>query len=444
MNQLLGFFDEEQARLLPSVPLLPEPVGIFDGVGDALIQGPKHAIDVAAVAAANTLSPMVEEWFGDDFSDWIAGQTEIARQSVKDTRVNPTKMGTAASVVHSLGSVITMGLMGAPGRIFGAAGSIGGLSGYDKYLETLDQTEGDVGTAAKVGGVTGTVMGFGALLPAFVGKSLSTQILSGIGMNVPLGMVERGASSAILRDAGYDKIAEHYRILDGEAMLIDGVLGAMFPIGARALGFTTRHVDATLVAEQGLNQNFRNPGLDTSLEQLDANTKALVEADIQILAEGRSFNDLDLPSMGDQVPNPSFDPMVRTMQDAIDQHLMQETGMSRQDWESFARGEMEAAQVPRVVPEVRDAETAARPEEVGADKTAARPETEVEVTPEQFARNEVSRMAEQAPEMQVVDSDGSVITAKEMVERLEDAEIRAREDAYLHRIAITCARVHGA
>ncbi len=450
MIELRELYPQESAQIASTVPFLNKGAGFFEGAGTAFVQGPKHGWDVAASAMAETLSPYAEgiagTLIGDEAAEWIKGQTAIARKSVEQTRVDPTKMGTAGNIIHSLGSVLTEGVMG--GMVagpLGAAAAIGGLSGFDKWLEYEGKVDDE--TRAKLAGITGLTMGVGAALPPFVGKALSAQIASGIGINIGLGITERGASGAVLESAGYEKLAQHYKMLDGEAMLIDGILGAAFPVGARFLRRpTTDQVDAALTTEQGILQQTRNPALETEFRQLDENLKSQVEADMQLFAEGRSFDNLELPRVvADQVPNPEFGAVIKAGDEAVSNAILRESGFTVDEWNAYIKESNDAVQV-RSAEEMDVRKQAGDGEAVAtraAEEEVAGAKAKEEVTPESFSRTEATNIANQNPDMRVMDDDGNAISATEALAKAADQERIAVENGYLHNVAVACALTHG-
>lgn len=63
---------------------------------------------------------------------------------------------------------------------------------------------------------------------ALASQSVAKTLASGVGLNVPFGMVERGWSSKVLEDHGHSEMAKHYRIFDMEALMTDALIGAFF------------------------------------------------------------------------------------------------------------------------------------------------------------------------------------------------------------------------
>ncbi|MDS6781520.1 hypothetical protein NXF52_25490 [Klebsiella pneumoniae] len=68
----------------------------------------------------------------------------------------------------------------------------------------------------------------GFLLPAAVGGRLVTRIASGASINMAAGAASREVTNLMLQDKNYSAVAEQYKAWDGEAMVVDGILGAAF------------------------------------------------------------------------------------------------------------------------------------------------------------------------------------------------------------------------
>jgi hypothetical protein len=65
-------------------------------------------------------------------------------------------------------------------------------------------------------------------LPAAVGSKLAARIVSGVAINTSFGGINRYSVGETLEEKGYTDMAKQYRIFDGQAMLVDAVLGATF------------------------------------------------------------------------------------------------------------------------------------------------------------------------------------------------------------------------
>jgi hypothetical protein len=277
----------------------PEPIeaGTFSGALTSPFVGIKHAWDVGASALADAAMPIIDKYTPEAVSSWMEEQRQNSYRIMRDSRPDARNMGVVGQVGHAVGSTLTMGLAG--GLVAGPAGAalaIGGGSMYDKYKELRDQNV-DEETALKVSGVTGAVMTVGSALPAFMGKTITTQVLSGIGMNVPLGVAERGSSSVLLEDAGYKEMAAQYKMLDGTAIAIDVILGAAFPLGARALRKNVPHteVDAAMDANRGIAERESLPAIPGTLEDSARVREAEDSFARQIIEEGKSPDEVVIP-----------------------------------------------------------------------------------------------------------------------------------------------------
>ncbi|HEJ0443089.1 TPA: hypothetical protein SLO68_003202 [Klebsiella pneumoniae] len=109
----------------------------------------------------------------------------------------------------------------------------------------------------------------GFLLPAAVGGRLVTRIASGAGINMAAGAASREVTNLMLQDKNYAAVAEQYKAWDGEAMVVDGILGAAFG-GIHHL--TSRVSDATTDTADPIpmeSEQTRQSGID-SVQQTTA------------------------------------------------------------------------------------------------------------------------------------------------------------------------------
>jgi hypothetical protein len=425
----------EVAHLQPRTA--PEEVGMFKGFGTALVQGPEHGIDVARASLIEALGPPVQGMLGAvgiDVKEVIEDNRQIARQFVRDSRPDPYRTGAASNVVHSLGAIIAeAGVAAATGGTVGAAVALGGMTAYDKYQEMIDQGI-DPATATMGAGVSGVTMGVGAGLPAFIGTKLATQIASGVGINMGLGMVERGATSKALADAGYEAQAANHRVFDGEAMVTEAILGAVFPIGARALFGkkpTQTEIDTALELEKKKAIETRDPGLPKDEARLTEFEEGQIDVSMQLM-EGKSAAEIVTPKVIDDVPNPEFGAAVRATDEAIDEVVLQETG------KTIEQHRVELEEVKATQQEVNAEIQKRLEEEPPKEGEVPKPPPE-EVTPESIARSEAMRVIETNPDIKVAAEDGTIVSAKEMLDRADLEVKRINEDAKLHEVAIACA-----
>lgn len=447
---MLVSYDEETEHALRASysPLHAKPAKEpewYEGLALAPIQGVKHGLDIAATMAAETLSPPIESVVPEGAREWLRDQRRSNFESVRDTRADPQTMGTIGQVAHSLGTILPLAAAGgAPAGIVGAAGAIGTGLGYDTYLDMRDRGV-DEETAKKAGLLTGSVMAIGSALPPYIGKTIARQIASGVGLNVGLGMGERVGTSSILDNAGYAEMAKHYQALDGTAMLIDGVLGAAFPVGARmlhrpiegapkpdAIPPAVQDVDAAMIASQGIAERMtRSPVLHKTLEGLDKERAAHDAVTEQVFRDGVDLADVVIPHgvMDDAIPNPRFAREVAEAAQAIDEHVTQEHGKSLADMET----------------EVRETEGMFR----AADEAKAGKDIETEVSHRGTAENLIATedfnsqnardAASKYPDMMVSDDNGTPTKATDLLKKADEEFVREQQEAKLYDVAIKCA-----
>lgn len=212
---------------------------------------------------------------------------ETSGQSLRDqmaalerwSKIDQRKVGTGGQVLGGVTRGLTVFGIGtlAGGPVAGAS-LLGGTEGYQTFRDMT--AEGvDSGTALGAAAVVGATSFAGGLLPASVGaKSLLGMAASGAAINTGFGMASRGAVSAVLEANGYTKMADQYRMLDGEALAADLILGAAFGGWARfsdrggAAKPTKEEIIAALEARRRAENARGTVGIPTDIEtaKLDA------------------------------------------------------------------------------------------------------------------------------------------------------------------------------
>jgi hypothetical protein len=332
--------------------------------------------------------------------------------------------------VHQVGSVVTYGVVGGLAGPKGAAAAIAAGTGYDKYLELKPET--DEATATLGGLITGATMGVGALAAPMYGKLLSTQILSAVGINVGLGMAERKAQHELLSGAGYDKMAEHYKMLDGEAVITDAILGALFPLGARAhkklfggTEITTQDIDAAIVADKEIHEIQRDPQLFTEPSQVIEHKNAVDDATHQVFVEGADPTTLKSPDLGDRPPNPVFEETMAATKIATKAHLEDAIGMTLKD---FDQGKINAEQMAKdiagMMKQIED-----------------KPMGDVDHTA--FAKQEIERLSAIKDDMMTPNEKGELQSLKAVMEDMEKTTETAKQETSFVKLAMACALNYG-
>lgn len=234
----------------------------------------------------------------DDFGK----QLSSAREYIKP---EAGSQGMAAQVIHGLGQfapAIGASVIGGP--VVGAAAAAG--STYEQTYQDALAKGVDEQTARTVATEQSGFNAVGMGLPAAVGGRLATRLLSGVGINTAFGGLNRFAVGETLEENGYADMAKQYRVFDGQAILIDSVLGAAFggahhfaargnSVDARADApptvdeGTTPPQDATVTAETAPAQESGVvPGADTSTPGVtyDSRLAELQQLAGQVLSRG--------------------------------------------------------------------------------------------------------------------------------------------------------------
>lgn len=457
----------------------PEDVGFFKGVAAAPLKGLAHSYHVGAVG-------------------YGIANDEKSLELIERSRLDPAKYGTAANILYGLTSVMGYGAWGVPGGAAtgaavggassfvaggvataplggigaapigaagavagaafgaktGAAASIGYLSAVDKFLE-MKKNGVDDDTALSTSGLTGVVMGVGAALPAFVGNTLAKQVGSGVVMNVGLGGIERAGTAAILERGGYAKMAEQYKVLDGEALAVDALLGAIFPLGGRFIEKTSKYVtqdrvDAAITMSQVIDGSLNREFLDATPRTAEHTREAINAMSVHAIEEGKHPIDFEARPMElDAEGKPVELAMVEN--ERYGQNLIDAV----QVVDKFTR-ESSNGSIIDIDAEIKQANAIQAKAEEGYRKALREAEerTEAERTPEQkaaltevtrdyFARKESEAIAQAMPDMVIDGVDGSRITVAEHVEVMKDMEYNAKQNEFLHALAVSCALTYG-
>jgi len=258
--------DYEPSWYQGSVSAIPR--GIAEGtvgLGQSAVGFSKRLISDPAYA--NTLAPTVNMFrvmFPDadkrlnETYDTVGKQLKDSREYVKP---DAGSQGTAASVLHGLGQFIpAIGATAVGGPVVG--GSVAFGTTYEQAAQDFTAKGVDQTTARELAFGQSTLNAVGMGLPAAVGKQLATRIASGVLINTAFGGVNRFAVGETLEEKGYSDLAKQYRVWDGQAILIDAVLGGAFG-GAHHLA--ARGGDA---AVQGAEPEAPIPGAEVgSAEQ---------------------------------------------------------------------------------------------------------------------------------------------------------------------------------
>lgn len=168
----------------------------------------------------------------------VPGWEDKIRETAENMTPQPGTQGFAAQSIYGLTSFATQVAMGGGG---GGIATVGALSAYEAYHNAKNQGLDDE-TAQKMAlleGGTGSIFAglpFGKLAEnAALGIKLLASAGAGVTANTGLGALSRYGNNKILADAGYQELAEQYKPLDAQSMMIDAATG-LFPVAHEAVG----------------------------------------------------------------------------------------------------------------------------------------------------------------------------------------------------------------
>ncbi|MCA7282752.1 hypothetical protein LE058_17220 [Escherichia coli] len=194
------------------------------GFSKRLISDPAFTADIApTVNIFRVMFPDADKSLNDTY-DTVGKQLQSARGYVKP---DAGSQGTAAEVLYGLGQfapAIGATIIGGP--TVGAATAFG--SSYEQSYQDFRAKGVDEATARNLAAQQSSFNAAGMALPAAIGTTLATRVASGVAINTGFGGLNRYSVGETLEEKGYSDMAKQYRVFDGQAMLIDAVLGAAF------------------------------------------------------------------------------------------------------------------------------------------------------------------------------------------------------------------------
>ncbi|MBS3048129.1 hypothetical protein [Enterobacter mori] len=207
------------------------------GFSKRLISDPAFTADVApTVNIFRVMFPDADKALNETY-DTIGKQLQDARGYVKP---DAGSQGTAAEVLYGLGQFVpAIGATIVGGPAVGAATAFS--STYEQSYQDFKGKGVDESTARNLATQQSLFNAAGMALPAAIGTTLATRIASGVAINTGFGGLNRYSVGETLEEKGYTEMAKQYRVFDGQAMLVDAVLGGAFG-GAHHLA--ARNADA--------------------------------------------------------------------------------------------------------------------------------------------------------------------------------------------------------
>ncbi|EFR2126078.1 hypothetical protein HZM71_000764 [Salmonella enterica] len=194
------------------------------GFSKRLISDPAFTADVAlTVNIFRVMFPDADKALNDTY-DTIGKQLKDARGYVKP---DAGSQGTAAEVLYGLGQFVpAIGATIVGGPTVGAATAFS--STYEQSYQDFKGKGVDESTARNLATQQSLFNAAGMALPAAVGTTLTTRIASGVAINTGFGGLNRYSVGETLEEKGYTEMAKQYRVFDGQAILVDAVLGGAF------------------------------------------------------------------------------------------------------------------------------------------------------------------------------------------------------------------------
>ncbi|MDF3019362.1 MAG: hypothetical protein K0Q92_665 [Steroidobacteraceae bacterium] len=303
----MSYFDTDpraQADLLERArqsPVLMPGAGVFEGAGTAtykgLLQGviaqPALLLGDAVTPTLRPVASAIDNLFGGTTAnDWLTGEQRKTVTAVRDLMPGDD-VGLAGQLGYGLTSTLPGAIAGTiaagPG---GGAAVAGSLTGYSSFR--VAQEKGvDTATAFGQGTIEGAAMAAGVLLPGSVGTSILKSIGVGVGGNVGLGVVQRGAVGSLLEANGYPEMAKQYQAFDLESIAVDAVLGGAFGVLGASTNAGARTpagvpvTDAALAAKAKQHLEIETaPGVPVDPASRSAHSKAITKA-IEDIANDR-------------------------------------------------------------------------------------------------------------------------------------------------------------
>jgi len=313
------------------------------GFSKRLISDPSFADTVApTVNIFRVMFPDADKQLNESY-DTLSDTLKSARAYVKP---DASSQGTAAEVLNGLGQFVpAIGATIAGGPVLGASTAFG--STYEQSYQDFRAKGVDESTARNLAAQQSTFNAAGMALPAALGETLLTRIASGVGINTTFGGINRFSVGDTLEDKGYSDLAKQYRVWDGQAVMIDAVLGGAFG-GAHHLS--------------SRNASAAESSAPTDSPSSPADAPAVVDPEAPVTAaEVQSVPDGDnaaAPAAAEasppQQPPATYDSRMAELQDSAAQLMPRG---DRKVWESdIANGERAVARLEAEDKAIRDAQ----------------------------------------------------------------------------------------
>lgn len=478
-----------QTNPLTGADLAP---GFFSGSMTAPFTGfARGVIAKPALLAGEAITPLikpaaktVDRILGTDIAGFLDDERRKNVELLKELTPDPARSGMAAQLVSGFFDIL-------PTAIAGGGVTAGILEGFAQAKLAEDKGV-DRNTANLFGAIQGLATGVGVALPMSLGLKTGSDLLYAAAANAVPNLAARGASGALLEQAGYKEMAQQYRALDAEAIAADVILGVAFAGAGRVIQSLAERVkpsdiDAALtvkarthleidsapgvprdpvsrdlhvqaitravddliagrpvdVAALTADANFEPVSRGQVASVFDAEVKRIV--DEAIAAQAATVRSADTPgflrsaedmvALRDETAPPPLSPEVSRVVDVARKPGFLRTAEEKVLLDAVTGGRAsDVLDGPKAIPDApaRPADAAQAPAARPADTTAATAQAE---SPEVAAARQT--LAE-LPELRVVDDDGNITTAADLMARADDAVTTARTESKAFDAAVNC------
>lgn len=419
--------------------------GLHEQVIPALMEGNPFAslLDGANDAAVKGLPGAQTAKDANEALETISAKT---REYSKSLVGDPLTTGTAANVIQGFSKAATEFTLGslAGGPESGAA-LLGATEGYAHYGDMLDAGV-DEETAQKSGLTTAMLSGGAAFLPmAMPAKwlaglttpaALGAQAATGAAVNTGFGVADRYAQAKILRDAGYDTMADQQDVWDKANLLTDAISGAFFGAHSGWHGIKELDgakidpsvLDAAKVVQDRQAVIDAAPGMPVDAKSAAVNRHAL-EKSLSDLLTDKPVDLSEIDTAGAAFARGDVDQSAATkiIRDAFaDSGVLDEGAADR-----WVTGEQE---IEAVTPKPAKAAPVEPIEAAPAPKPGEDGEEPPQVSPAALAER---------PDLEIADEAGEPTSAAEALKDATDEEAQANKEADpMHQAAVACEARH--
>lgn len=347
------------ARLTNAAAPPPQSPGFFAGSLSAAPLGLASVVtDVAlplADAAPTALRPageVIDKVFGTRSVDALNKLPDYALGASVWSTPDPSTTGTLGQILYGAANIIPEAIGGGAIAAASGPGAVGASVAAPSFLQAYkaerfakagvhgNKPVDDL-TALGIGAITGASTAVGIATPLKLAPKMGVGANIGLstGANVGTGMATRGATGALLEARGYPEMAAQYKMLDGQAMFVDAVMGAAFgaggvyahnrmnPAAKPAKGEPVpasplpSDIDTALTLNNMLHHNVDTaPGLPADTPSMAAHVAAVDKA-LDDLHAGRDVNVSREVADANFIETPSAVAMREQVRAAVDEHM---------------------------------------------------------------------------------------------------------------------------